>query len=153
MRRGLSILIACSALVLAVGCGSSKSSTPSSSSTSSSSTSTPTSTSGELKTTTTPKYGAPAASAAVQSGLVQVAYRNITIAPDTLKVKVGSTVMWTNYDAVEHNVTSESGPQHFASNDFGESGTYEVKLTKPGVIHYECTIHPASMNGTIEVVK
>jgi len=150
MRRGLSILIACSALVLAVGCGSSKSSTISSSS---QSTSTPTSTSGELKTTTTPKFAAPGSSAQVQSGVVQVAYRNITIAPDTLRVKVGTTVRWTNYDAVEHNVTSESGPQHFASNDFGESGSYEVKLTKPGVIHYECTIHPASMNGTIEVVK
>ena len=150
MRRGLSILIACSALVLAAGCGSSKSSTTGSSS---QSTSTPTSTSGELKTTTTPKFAAPASSAQVQSGVVQVAYRNITIAPDTLRVKVGTTVRWTNYDGVEHNVTSESGPQHFASNDFGESGSYEVKLTKPGVIHYECTIHPASMNGTIEVVK
>jgi len=147
MSRGLPIVIACSALALAGGCGSSKSSTTASSA------STPTSTSGELKTTTTPKYAAPASSAAVQSGIVQVAYRNITIAPDTRKVKVGSTVKWTNYDAVEHNVTSESGPQHFASADFGESGTYEVKLTKPGVIHYECTIHPASMNGTIEVVK
>ncbi len=150
MRRGLSILIACSALVLAVGCGSSKSSTSSSSSQSAA---TPTSTSGELKTTATPKFVAPAASAPVQSGVVQVAYRDITIAPDTLRVKVGTTVRWTNYDAVEHNVTSESGPQHFASGDFGESGSYEVKLTKPGVIHYECTIHPASMNGTIEVVK
>jgi plastocyanin len=89
----------------------------------------------------------------VQSGIVQVAYRNIAIAPDTLKVKVGTTVRWTNYDAIEHNVTSESGPQHFASKDFGESGTYEVRLTRPGVIHYECTIHPASMNGTIVVVK
>ena len=143
-------MIACSALALAGGCGSSKSSTTPSSS---SSASTPTSTSGELKTTTTPKYGTPAPSAAVQSGIVQVAYRNITIAPDTLKVKVGSTIKWTNYDSVEHNVTSESGPQHFASADFGEGGTYEVKLTRPGVIHYECTIHPASMNGTIEVVK
>jgi len=150
MSRGLSILIACSALVLAGGCGSSKSPTTGSSS---SSTSTPTSTSGELKTTTTPKYAAPGASATVQSGIVQIAYRNITIAPDTLKVKVGTTVRWTNYDGVEHNVTSESGPQHFASSDFGESGSYEVKLTKPGVIHYQCTIHPASMNGTIEVVK
>src|SRR5271156_976753 len=138
MRRGLSILIACSALLVAVGCGSSKSSTASSSSQSSS---TPASTSGELKTTTTPKYATPAASAPVQGGGVQVAYRDITIAPDTLRVKVGTTVRWTNYDAVEHNVTSESGPQHFASNDFGESGSYEVKLTRPGVIHYECTIH------------
>jgi plastocyanin len=84
---------------------------------------------------------------------VQVAYRNIAIAPDTLKVKVGSTIKWTNYDAVDHNVISQSGPQKFASSDFGEKGTFEIKALKPGVIHYECTIHPASMNGTIEVVK
>jgi plastocyanin len=84
---------------------------------------------------------------------VQIAYRNIAINPDTIKVKVGSTIKWTNYDAVEHNVTSEGGPQSFASKDIGEGGTYEIKALKPGVIHYECTIHPASMNGTIEVVK
>jgi len=148
MRRGLSILIACSTLVLAGGCGSSNSST-----TSSSSTSTPTSTSGELKTTTTPKYASPSPSAPVQSGIVQIAYRNITIAPDTLKVKVGTTVRWTNYDSIEENVTSTGGPQKFASPTFGESGTYEVTLTKPGKVHYESTIHPATMNGTIEVVS
>jgi plastocyanin len=89
----------------------------------------------------------------VQSGTVQVAYRNIAISPDTLKVKVGSTIKWTNSDSVEHNVTSAGGPQKFASKTFGENGTFEIKVNKPGVIHYQCTIHPASMNGTIEVVK
>ena len=84
---------------------------------------------------------------------MQIAYRNIAIDPDTLKVKVGSTIKWTNYDSVEHNVTSEGGAAKFASKNFGEGGTYEIKANKPGVIHYECTIHPASMNGTIEVVK
>jgi len=87
---------------------------------------------------------------------VQIAYRNIAIDPDTVRVKVGSTIKWTNYDSVEHNVTSESGSggaYKFASKLFGEGGTYEIKVTKPGIIHYECTIHPASMNGTIEVVK
>jgi len=89
----------------------------------------------------------------VQSGTVQIAYRNIAIDPDTLRVKAGSTIKWTNYDSVEHDVTSEGGPQKFASKLFGENGTYEIKVNKPGVIHYECTIHPTSMNGTIEVVK
>ena len=102
---------------------------------------------------TTPKYGAPAPSAPVREGIVQVAYRNIAIAPDTLRVKVGTTIRWTNYDPVDHNVTSEGGPQKFTSKDFGEGGTFEIRALKPGVIHYECTIHPASMNGTIEVVK
>jgi plastocyanin len=149
MRR---CLIACSALVLVAGCGSSNSSSSSSSSSSASAAKT-SSTSAGLKTDTAPKYASPESSAPVQSGTVQIAYRNIAIDPDTLKVKVGSTIKWTNYDSVEHNVTSEGGPQKFASNDFGEGGTYEIKANKPGVIHYECTIHPASMNGTIEVVK
>ena len=82
-----------------------------------------------------------------------ISYHNIAIAPDTIKVKVGSTIKWTNFDNIDHNVTSEEGPQKFASKDFGEKGTFEVKALKPGVIHYECTIHPASMNGTIEVVN
>ena len=107
---------------------------------------------GGLKATTTPKFVA-AASGPVKSGTVQIAYRNIAIAPDTLKVKVGSTVKWTNFDAVAHNVTSQGGPQNFASKDFSVNGTFEIKALKPGVIHYVCTIHPASMNGTIEVVK
>jgi plastocyanin len=106
-----------------------------------------------LKADTTPRFASPSSSAPVQSGVVQVSYRNITIQPDTLKVKVGTTIKWTNYDPVQHNVTSEGGPQKFVSKNFGEGGGYEVKLTKPGVIHYECTNHPATMNGTIEVVR
>ena len=141
--------------LIAAGCGSSGSATTA--------TGTGTSTSGgagggattggHLKATTTPNYGAPAAGTPVQSGLVQVAYRNITIEPDAIRVKVGSTVRWMNHDPIDHNVTSEGGPQQFASKDLGPGGTFEIKLTKPGVIHYECTIHPASMNGTIEVVS
>jgi plastocyanin len=153
MRRSLSVLIACSALALVAGCGSSSNSSSSSSSSASSSTPKTTSTSAGLKPDTTPKYASPESSSPVQSGTVQVAYRNIAIDPDAIKVKVGSTIKWTNYDSVEHNVTSEGGPQKFASKDFGEGGTYEIKANKPGIIHYECTIHPASMNGTIEVVK
>jgi plastocyanin len=62
-------------------------------------------------------------------------------------------VRWTNQDEVEHNVTSEGGPAHFKSQTFGLGRTFEVRFTKPGVVHYECTIHPTTMNGTIEVVK
>jgi plastocyanin len=89
----------------------------------------------------------------VQSGLVQIAYRNIAIDPDTVRVKVGSTIRWTNYDSEEANVTSEGGPYKFASKNFGEGGTFELKASRPGVIHYECTLYPVTMNGTIEVVS
>ena len=158
MRRGLSTLIACAALLLAAGCGSSNSSSSSSvtSSTPNSGPSGATATgnaTGGLKAAGTPKFGSPPASAPVQSGIVHITYQNISIAPDTVKVKVGSRIIWTNMDSVEHNVTSQSGPQQFASGTFGEGRSYTIKVSKPGVIHYECTIHPASMNGTIEVVN
>src|SRR5271154_1903617 len=146
MRKSLLLgaLMGCSALLLfAAGCGSSGSSRSTAS----------TSTSGGLKTDTTPKYAAPASSTPVQSGTVQIAYRNIAIDPDTVKVKVGSTLVWTDYDDITHNVTSQSGPAHFASANLNEGSKFSYKVTKPGLIHYECTYHPASMNGTIEVVK
>jgi plastocyanin len=148
MRRGITALIGCCVLVLTAGCGSTSKSAGRSTAAAAAATA-----GGGLKGDRAPKYAAPSASAPVQSGVVEIAYRNVTIAPDTVRVKVGSTIKWTNYDSVEHNVTSEGGPQKFASKDFGEGGTFEIKANKPGVIHYQCTIHPASMNGTIEVVK
>jgi plastocyanin len=145
--RGLSLALACAALTLAAGCGSSGSSSGGSTAT------TAKSKSAGLTYDTTPKYAAPSPSASVQSGVVQIAYRDIAIDPDTVRIKVGSTIRWTNYDPVEHNVTSKSGPISFASKNFGEGHAVEFKMSKPGVIHYECTNHPATMNGTIEVVK
>ncbi len=144
--------LACAALLFTAGCGSSSSPAGSSSTATvpAGDVSTP---AAQLKVTGRPKYGTPSSSSPVLSGNVQVAYRNIAIQPDLLRVKVGSTITWSNYDSVEHNVTSEGGPQTFASKDFGEGGSYQIVASKPGVIHYECTIHPASMNGTIVVVK
>jgi plastocyanin len=157
-------LSACAALVALTGCGSSGSSSSSSSGASAtatggastSSTSSAQTKEGSFKVTTTPKF-APA-SGPVRSGTVPIAYRNIAIEPDTVRVKLGSTIRWTNHDNIEHNVTSERGQskidqQSFASKGLGEGATFEIKALKLGVIHYECTIHPASMNGTIEVVR
>jgi plastocyanin len=154
MGRRIATMGICAALAALAGCGSSGGSSTSSSSSAASTASTATaktSTGGSLKATTTPKFLP--ASGPVKSGTVQIAYRNITIAPAALKVKVGSMLKWTNFDTVAHNVTSQGGPQKFVSKDFGEGGTFTIKALKPGVIHYVCTIHPVSMNGTIEVVN
>lgn len=167
MKTGIATVLACCALVLTAGCGSSSSSSNSSSTTAAATAATATtattattaeatkssSPSSALKGDTPPKFAAPSPSASVQSGVVQIAYRNITIQPDTVKVKVGTTIKWTNYDSVQANVTSVSGPQKIASKNFGEGASFEVKLQKPGVIHYECTLYPTTMNGTIEVVS
>lgn len=106
-----------------------------------------------LKVDTTPKFAKPSGSEPVRSGVVQIAYRNIAIDPDTVRVKVGTRIRWTNYDSTQANVTSEGGPQRFASKNFGEGGTFEITAERPGLIHYECTLYPVTMNGTIEVVS
>ena len=106
-----------------------------------------------LKVIGKPNFAKPSPSDPVHRGTVQVQYRNITINPDTLRVKTGTTVRWSNQDPVSHNVTSVSGPQPLQSSNFGEGGSFSVKLTRPGTIHYECTNHPATMNGTIEVLN
>lgn len=172
--RGLAGLAAgCAAVALAVGCGeSSKSSSGGSGATQTSASAArgaggtaqsagAATTSGKsgkkasagLQYDTTPKFASPSSSEAVHSGTVDIAYRNIAIDPDTVRVKVGTTVKWTNYDPVVHNVTSEGGPIKFASKNFGEGKSFEVKMTKPGIVHYECTLQPTTMNGTIEVVS
>jgi plastocyanin len=156
MRTGIAAACACMALLLAAGCGSSNKPTASSASTATSATAAKAATTSggaTIKVDTTPKFASPSQSAPVHSGVVQVAYRNISIEPDTLRVKAGSTVRWTNYDSVQANVVSVSGPQKFASKNFGEGGTFEVKLATPGVIHYECSLYPVTMNGTIEVLS
>lgn len=149
-------------LVLAAGCGSSGSSTTETTTVTvggitrtitSSKTSTNASKSGGLQPDTTPNYASPPAGAPTQSGTVQIEYRNLAINPDAVKVKVGSTVKWTNYDPLDANVTSKGGPLKFASGNFGEGKSFELKMTQPGVIHYVSTLHPVTQNGTIEVVE
>jgi plastocyanin len=163
MKTGMAMAITCGALALMAGCGSSSGSTGGSATSGITTTTTTTAASAKagtsssggaaLKVDTTPKFAAPSPSAPVQGGVVQIAYRDIAIDPDTVRVKLGSTIRWTNYDSAKANVTSEGGPQKFASKNFGEGGTFELKVTKPGVIHYECTLYPVTMNGTIEVVS
>jgi len=152
MKRAAPALVACAALAFAAaGCGSSESKGTTSAATTAKSTSE--THKGGLTTNAKINYASPPAGAAVQSGLVKINYHEIAIEPDTLKVKVGSTIEWTNEDPVEHNVTSASGPTKFASKNFGEGGKFKITVTKPGVIHYRCTLHPATMNGAIEVVS
>jgi plastocyanin len=159
MKRVAPVLTTCLVLALAAGCGSSKSSatTSTTATTGSATTTGATGTSAKPKEGIVPNgkinYAKPPANAPVQSGLVKIKYHLISIEPDTLKVKAGSTVEWVNEDDVEHNVTSASGPSKFASKNFGEGGTFKITVTKPGIIDYRCTLHPATMNGAIEVVS
>ncbi len=142
--------MACAAALLAAGCGSSKSTA------STASAAAKTGTTATIKEGIVPNgkinYASPPANAPVQSGTIAIAYHEFAIEPDTVKAKVGSTLKWTNNDSEKCNVKSEGGPYTFDSGELPEGGTFELKLSKPGTIHYECTGYPTTMNGTIEVV-
>lgn len=156
MERVASVLVCVTVVAVLAGCGSGGSGSKGgqASSTSSSKVAKPKRETGlEVDAGKKIEYAKVPSSAPTQSGTVAIAYRNIAIEPDAVRVKVGSTIKWTNYDSVPHDVTSEGGPMHFASGSFGEGGSYELKVSKTGVIHYECTQQPTTMNGTIEVVE
>lgn len=137
MNRAILAVASASALVALAGCGSHSSASISTSAP-------PASTAA----------AAPKATGPVQSGSVAIRYDGIAIKPTNITVRVGSKVTWTNYDDTPHNVTTQgSGPATFTSNDFGKNGTYSATVNQPGVIHYLCTIHPASMAGVVTVVK
>jgi plastocyanin len=76
--------------------------------------------------------------------------KNIAFDPQSLNAKVGQTVVFTNNDSPPHNVTYVSGPKFTSSSTINPGGTFSLKLTKAGTIHYVCTIHP-NMTATITV--
>lgn len=73
--------------------------------------------------------------------------------PSPLEVKPGTTLIWTNQDAIDHSVTagtpgSLSGA--FDSDFFGQGQAFEFTFNEPGTYDYFCKRHE-SMVGTIVV--
>ena len=77
-----------------------------------------------------------------------------TFKPETIEVPVGTTVVWTNSDAIEHsgtNGTPEKPGMSFDSDFFTEDQTFTFTFDKPGAYPYFCKRHN-SMRGEIKVV-
>jgi plastocyanin len=74
---------------------------------------------------------------------------NFSFAPQTLTVKAGTTVTWTNRDDIPHGIGS-------ANNAFKRStaldtdDSFSFTFTTPGTYQYFCYIHP-HMVGSIVV--
>ncbi len=93
----------------------------------------------------------PAGGGAAAAGGVTIDMKDIKYVPADATVPVGSTVTWTNSDAVAHTVTKESGPgPDFDSGTIAAGKTYEETFPEPGEIAYVCTIHP-NQTGTLTV--
>ena len=68
--------------------------------------------------------------------------------PDQVKISMGTTVLWTNRDGVDHDVTFRE--RDLASPLVGEGGKIAVVFRKPGAYRYYCHVHPF-MQGTVLV--
>jgi len=87
------------------------------------------------------------------SGNVAITIQNFAFNPQTITVKVGSTITWTDKDSIGHTVTSLTGPTSFNSGILSApGGTFKFTFTKAGTYTYHCMVHP-SMTGTITVVS
>lgn len=77
---------------------------------------------------------------------VVVVLRHVSFGPSDVTIKAGQTVEWLWQDpGTPHNVT-------FANfhSETKTAGTYYHTFTKPGVYHYQCTLH-YNMYGTVVV--
>lgn len=81
-----------------------------------------------------------------------VAIKNFAFSPAKLKIKVGTTVTWTNQDTDAHTVTSTGSGGPLRSAALATHATYRHTFTKPGTYTYLCTIHPF-MTATVEVTR
>jgi plastocyanin len=68
--------------------------------------------------------------------------------PDSITVSVGTTVKWTNNDAIGHDVTSQNNL--FLSGNMAPGATFSQTFMTAGTFPYYCTIH-AGMTGTVTV--
>lgn len=85
---------------------------------------------------TAAKSTAPATAA---SGTVEIDIAEFTYEPETLTVKAGAKVSWTNRDAAPHTAT---GGDTFDTGTLQKGDEKTLTLQTPGTFAYVCTIHP-----------
>jgi plastocyanin len=68
--------------------------------------------------------------------------------PKLISVTAGTTITWTNKDAIAHTVTSSTAL--FNSGSIGANATFSFKFATAGSFSYYCAIHP-SMTASVTV--
>ncbi|MEK7641089.1 MAG: cupredoxin family copper-binding protein [Patescibacteria group bacterium] len=112
------------------------------------------------KTSVAPQYSAPAPAAQPASqpagqvtippftSSILVSIKGFSYVSESVSVKRGTKVTWTNFDQAGHTVTSDTGL--FASKILSQGKSFEYVFTQPGTYTYHCAPHP-SMKGEIIV--
>jgi plastocyanin len=82
-------------------------------------------------------------------GAVRIA--NFEFKPQTVVVKPGTSVTWTNADSSIHDIKDTSPLATPVSNSMSKGDTFSITYAQPGTYSYVCGIHPY-MTGSVEVV-
>lgn len=91
---------------------------------------------------------------------VAVSIAEYTYTPDTVTIKAGNAVKWTNMGTYGHSATADGGS--FDSGTLGPPGvdqygnatagaTYTKTFGTQGSFPYHCTVHPTVMMGVVIV--
>ncbi len=81
-------------------------------------------------------------------GAVRIA--NFEFKPQTVVVKPGTKVTWTNADSSIHDVKDTSPLGTPVSPSLSKGDTFSITYGQPGTYSYVCGIHPY-MTGSVEV--
>ena len=106
----------------------------------------------EPKTVTapiTPVTNIPPTVDKIQEPIVEskaIGIKSFSFEPETLTVKKGTIVTWTNYDSAPHQIKSTA----FVSSQLNKNQTYSFTFSQTGIFEYYCSLHP-SMLGKIIV--
>jgi len=83
----------------------------------------------------------------------EILIKGMIFSPASKTITVGTTIKWTNQDAVTHTITSgtPSSPSGlFDSGNLAQNGTFSYTFNQVGTISFYCKIH-TTMTGTITV--
>ena len=72
-------------------------------------------------------------------------------APAAVTVPAGTTVTWTNDDHFTHSVQLLDGGLSTTPQLMDPGQTVTVTFAQPGVYHYQCSLHPQNMQGSVTV--
>jgi plastocyanin len=102
---------------------------------------------GSSSSATTSKATAAASSNPASPMAVQI--KGFAFGPQTLTVKSGSKVTFTNEESTNHTATATGGGS-FDTGTISPGASKTVTLDSPGTFAYVCSFHPF-MHGTIRV--
>jgi plastocyanin len=77
-----------------------------------------------------------------------VVIKDLVFGPDTVSVRVGETVVWSNQDLVPHTATAPDDGWDTEEITGGAEKAHQ--FPRPGRFAYRCRYHPA-MQGVVDV--